>query len=129
FDFFVANPQHYASRTSEISVLNPASNQGHLLTTVAKTFGLALQKYFVMGDLNMRHNYAPYALLNPIVSIAFLIGLIYVTNKFFHLLWLRFKKGVRDPKMDTYVFLLSWFLVLLIPEFLANEGNPHALRS
>ena len=128
-DFFYYNPQHYASRTSEISVLNPASNQGHLLTTVAKTFGLALQKYFIMGDLNMRHNYAPYALLNPIVSVAFLLGLIFITNKFFQLLWLRLRKGLRDEKMDTYAFLLSWFLVLLIPEFLANEGNPHALRA
>lgn len=129
FDFFVANPQHYASRTSEISVLNPASNQGHLLTAVTKTFGLALQKYFVMGDLNMRHNYPPYALLNPIVSVAFLIGLIYISNKFLHLLWLRLRKGIRDEKMDVYVFLLAWFFALLVPEFLANEGNPHALRS
>jgi hypothetical protein len=128
-DFFVYNPQHYASRTSEISVLNPVSNQGHLVITIIKTFGLALQKYFIMGDLNMRHNYAPYALLNPIVSIAFLIGLIYIINKFFHLLWLRIRKGVRSEKMDVYVFLLVWFMALLIPEFLANEGNPHALRS
>jgi 4-amino-4-deoxy-L-arabinose transferase-like glycosyltransferase len=128
-DFFVWNPQHYASRTSEISVLNPASNQGHLLTTVAKTFGLALQKYFVMGDLNMRHNYPPYALLNPIVGIAFLIGLIYIINKFFHLLWIRMRKSIRDEKMVVYAFLLAWFLALLVPEFLANEGNPHALRS
>ncbi len=129
FDFFIANPQHYASRTSEISVLNPESNQGHLISAVTRTFGLALQKYFVMGDLNMRHNYAPYPLLNPIVSIAFLIGLIYVTSKLLHLLWLRFHRGNRNEQMDIYVFLLSWFLVLLIPEFLANEGNPHALRS
>jgi 4-amino-4-deoxy-L-arabinose transferase-like glycosyltransferase len=128
-DFFVTNPQHYASRTSEISVFNPASNQGHLVSTIAKTFALSIQKYFIMGDLNMRHNYRPYALLNPIVSVAFLIGLIYSINKFFHLLWLRFKKGERNEQLDTYVLLLAWFFALLIPEFLANEGNPHALRS
>ncbi|NTW27065.1 MAG: glycosyltransferase family 39 protein [Candidatus Moranbacteria bacterium] len=129
FDFFISHPEHYASRTSAISVLNPESNQGRLAATVAKTLGLALQKYFVMGDLNMRHNYPPYPLLNPIVSVAFLIGLIYVINKFFHLLWLRLKKGERDEKFDVYVFLLAWFVALLVPEFLANEGNPHALRS
>ncbi|MDD5397241.1 MAG: glycosyltransferase family 39 protein [Candidatus Moranbacteria bacterium] len=128
-DFFYFHPEHYASRTSEISVLNPVSNQGHLLTTVAKTFGLALQKYFVMGDLNMRHNYAPYPLLNPIVAVAFLVGLIYCISKFFHLAWARFKKNERDEKLDVHVLLLSWFFALLIPEFLANEGNPHALRS
>jgi 4-amino-4-deoxy-L-arabinose transferase-like glycosyltransferase len=128
-DFFHYNPQHYASRTSEISILNPEVNKGHLVTAVAKTFGLALQKYFIMGDLNMRQNYAPYALLNPIVSIAFLFGLIYVIGQFFKLLWLRVRKGVRDEKMDIYAFLLAWFFTLLIPEFLAYEGNPHALRS
>jgi 4-amino-4-deoxy-L-arabinose transferase-like glycosyltransferase len=128
-DFFYFNPTHYASRTSEISVFNPTSNQGHLLTTVAKTFGLALQKYFIMGDLNMRHNYAPYALLNPLVSIAFLLGLIYSIKTLIHLFWLRITKGIRTEKMDLYAFLLAWFFALLIPEFLANEGNPHALRS
>ena len=128
-DFFVWNPQHYASRTSEISILNPEVNRGHLITAVAKTFGLAVQKYFVMGDLNMRQNYPPYPLLNPIVSIAFLIGLIFVIKSFLHLAWLRFKKGERNEKMDIYVFLLAWFFALLIPEFLAYEGNPHALRS
>jgi len=128
-DFFVYNPDHYASRTSAISVFNPVTNGGNLPLTIARTFGLSLQKYFVMGDLNMRHNYPPYALLNPIVSVTFLIGLIYIASKFLHLLWLRIAKGQRDERMDIYVFLLSWFLVLLIPEFLANEGNPHALRS
>lgn len=128
-DFFYFHPEHYASRTSEISVFNSQTNQGHLFATVAKTFGLSLQKYFAMGDLNMRHNYAPYPLLNPIVGIAFLIGLIYITNKFLHLLWLRLRKDQRNENLHIYGFLLIWFLALLIPEFLANEGNPHALRS
>ena len=128
-DFFVWNPQHYASRTSEISVLNPTNNQGHLLAVVGRTFGLALAKYNFWGDQNMRQNYPPYPILNPITGIAFLIGFIYIIGKFFQLAWLRLRKGVRDEKLDIYVFLLAWFFALLIPEFLANEGNPHALRS
>lgn len=129
FDFFVANPHHYASRTSAISVFNSETNDGKLISTIAKTFSLSIQKYFGMGDLNMRHNYPPYPLLNPIVGISFLIGLIYIVINFFKLLWLRISKGQRSEKFDIYAFLLSWFLVLLIPEFLANEGNPHALRA
>lgn len=128
-DFFVYHPEHYASRTSNISILNPAVNQGHLLPILAKTMGLSIQKYFAMGDLNIRDNYPPYALLNPIVGMAFLLGFIYIIMKFFHLAVLRFKNGVRDEKFDIYVFLLVWFFALLIPEFLAYEGNPHALRS
>lgn len=128
-DFFYFHPEHYASRTSEISVLNPNSNQGHLATTVAKTFGLSIQKYFAMGDLNMRHNYSPYPLLNPVVGVSFLIGLIFSICKFIQLLWIRIRKGERRDELVKYTLLLSWFFVLLIPEFLANEGNPHALRS
>jgi 4-amino-4-deoxy-L-arabinose transferase-like glycosyltransferase len=128
-DFFVFHPEDYSSRTSEISVLNPAVNQGHLLSTVARTFGLSLAKYNFWGDQNMRQNYPPYPILNPLTGIAFLIGLIYIFIKFFHLLYIRFKNKVRDKKFDVYVFLLIWFFTLLIPEFLADEGNPHALRS
>lgn len=128
-DFFVFHPEHYTSRTSEISILNPNVNQGNILPILAKTTGLAIQKYFAVGDFNMRHNYAPYALLNPIAGMAFLIGLVYVFIKFFHLFYSRFKNGIRDEKLAAYTFLLVWFLALLIPEFLANEGNPHALRS
>jgi hypothetical protein len=31
--------------------------------------------------------------------------------------------------MDIYVFFLAWFFIMLAPEFLTAEGNPHALRS
>jgi hypothetical protein len=128
-DFFHYHPEHYASRTSEISALNPAVNKGHLPSIIARTFGLALAKYNFWGDQNWRQNYPPYPILNPLTGIAFLIGLIYIFIKFFQLAYARFKEGVRSHKLDVYVFLLAWFFVLLIPEFLANEGNPHALRA
>lgn len=128
-DFFYFHPEHYASRTGVISVLNPEVNKGRLLPIIAQTFGLSIQKYFAMGDLNMRHNYPPYPLLNPLVGISFLIGLIYLIFRFFHFAYLRFKDGVRNEKFDIYLFLLAWFFALLIPEVLAYEGNPHALRA
>lgn len=128
-DFFKWHPEHYASRTSEISVLNPETNKGHLIPTLARTFGLSLAKYNFWGDQNMRQNYPPYPILNPLTGIAFLVGLIYITLQFFRLLWRRFRKGTRDTRLVLYTFLLAWFFVMLIPEFLAAEGNPHALRS
>ncbi len=128
-DFFHFHPEHYASRTSEISILNPATNKGHLLPLLGKTFGLSLAKYNFWGDQNMRQNYPPYPILNPITGVAFLVGLIYIFINFFHLLHARLKNKVRSHKFDVWVFLLAWFFALLIPEFLAYEGNPHALRS
>lgn len=128
-DFFVCNPHHYESRTSHISILNPEVNKGRLPILLTRTIGLSIQKYFAVGDLNMRHNYSPYPLLNPIVGISFLIGFVYIFIRFFHFIYARFKNNVRDKRLDIYAFLLIWFFALLIPEFLANEGNPHALRA
>ncbi len=128
-DFFYFHPEHYESRTSHISILNPEVNKGHLPSLLAKTVGLSIQKYFAVGDFNMRHNYPPYPLLNPIVGLSFLVGLIFIIGKFFYFVYIRFKKGIRDEKLVLYSFLLIWFFTLLIPEFLAYEGNPHALRA
>lgn len=128
-DFFVFHPEHYASRTSQISVLNPETNQGHLLPLITKTFAFSLAKYNFWGDQNWRHNYPPYPLLNPVAGISFLIGFFYVIFKFFRLAWLRLRRGIHDDKLHIYAFILAWFFALLIPEFLAYEGNPHALRA
>ena len=128
-DFFYFHPEHYASRTGGISVLNPDVNKGNLISVLAKTFGLSLAKYNFWGDQNWRHNYPPYPILNPLVGIAFLFGLCYSIFKFLRLLWLRIFHGIREEKLVVYTLLLSWFFVLLIPEFLAYEGNPHALRA
>lgn len=128
-DFFYFHPEHYASRTGGISVLNPEVNKGNLIGVLIQTFGLSLAKYNFWGDQNWRHNYPPYPILNPVVGISFLMGLLYCIYKFFRLLWLRFFHKVREEKLVTYSLILSWFFVLLIPEFLAYEGNPHALRA
>lgn len=128
-DFFYFNPEHYASRTGQVSVLNPEVNKGNLTMTLVETLAFSLAKYNFWGDQNWRHNYPPYPLLNPLTGISFLIGFVFVTINFFRLLWRRFTKGIRDSRLAIYAFLLSWFFTLLIPEFLAYEGNPHALRA
>ena len=129
YTFFYAHPEYWTSRTSEISIMNPAVNQGHLFATFLKTFGLSLAKYNFWGDQNFRHNYAPYPLLDPISGIAFLFGFIYLIIKSFHFLALRFFKKVRDEKLSIYITLLAWFFAMLIPEFMGVDGNPHALRA
>lgn len=129
YTFFVAHPEYWQSRTSEISILNPAVNQGHLLSAFGKTFGLALAKYNFWGDQNWRQNYPPYAILDPLTGITFLFGFIYSIIKIFHLLYVRFRRKIRDEKLEVYVFLVAGFLIMLLPEIMGEEGNPHALRS
>lgn len=127
---FYAHPEYITSRTGNVSILNPEVNQGHLLTAFLKSFGLSIIKYDIWGDQNWRHNYPPYAILDPITGIAFTFGLIYVLIKFIHLWSLRlFRKMRNNPRLEVYSFLLLWFFVMLVPEFMTAEGNPHALRS
>lgn len=126
---FYKHPEYIESRTGNVSVFNPEVNQGHLVQALAKSIGLSIVKYNIWGDQNWRHNYPPYAILDPIAGVAFTFGLIYVLLKFIHLWSLRLGRKERHPRLETYTFLLAWFFIMLIPEFMTAEGNPHALRA
>ncbi len=127
--FFVSNPDDFASRSSHISVLNPEVNHGNLPATLAKTFSLSLLKYNFWGDQNWRHNYPPYPILDPFVGTFFLAGFLFLIWQTVTLLGKRIREGDRDLRLVTNFFLLGTFFVMLIPEFLTDEGLPHALRS
>lgn len=126
---FYTHPEYLESRSASVSIFSPEMNKGDLTTTFFRSLGLSLIKYNFWGDQNWRHNYPPYPILNPIAGTAFLTGILYVIYKTFHLLWLRFKHKIRDEKLYLYLFLLTWFICMLAPEFMTAEGLPHALRS
>jgi len=126
---FNAHPEYLVSRSGDISILSPEVNKGNLIGTFSKSLGLSLVKYNFWGDQNWRHNYPPYPILNPILGFSFMAGLIYIIIKWFHLLFLRFKNGIRDRKFYIYSFILAWFFAMLAPEFMTAEGLPHSLRA
>lgn len=126
---FKTHPEYLSARTGDVSILSPEVNHGHLIKTAARSLGLSLVKYNFWGDQNWRHNYPPYPILHPFLGLTFLAGLIYIIAKWFHLLFLRFRDGVRDRKFYIYSFILAWFFGMLAPEFMTAEGLPHALRS
>jgi len=129
FYTFYTHPQYLESRSDNVSVLSPKVNQGRPVETFTKSLGLSLVKYNFWGDQNWRHNYPPYPILDPISGIAFLFGIFYSLLKLLRFLYLRFQKKIQAPKMDVHVFLLSWFFLMLAPEFMTAEGLPHALRA
>lgn len=126
---YYRHPDHFLSRSSSISIFEPSINHGHLGLTFLKTLGLSLSKYTFWGDQNWRHNYPPYPVLDPITGILFLAGLIYLVPRIFHLLSRRFQHEDRNKELAFAFLLFGWLLVMLMPEFLTNEGLPHALRS
>jgi 4-amino-4-deoxy-L-arabinose transferase-like glycosyltransferase len=126
---FYIHPEYLESRSASISIFSPELNQGHLVKTFLRSLGLSLAKYNFWGDQNWRHNYPPYPILNPLVGVAFLGGLIYFVIKFFSQFYQKIFKKIKETNLAVLVFLLSWFFLMLSPEFLTAEGLPHALRS
>lgn len=129
YTFLFSHPEYLESRSGNISIFSPAVNQGHLIQTFLKSFGLSLAKYNFWGDQNWRHNYPPYPILDPFSGIMFLFGFIFIAAESLRSLFQRFIEKVRNPEMDKYIFLIVWFFAMLAPEFLTAEGNPHALRA
>ncbi len=127
--FFVSHPEDFASRSSHISVFTPEVNHGNLPATLLKTFSLSLLKYNFWGDQNWRHNYPPYPILDPLVGTFFLAGFLFLIWQTVILLGKRIREGDRDLRLVTNTFLLGSFFVMLVPEFLTDEGLPHALRA
>lgn len=128
YDFY-QHPEHFSSRTGSVSIFSPEINQGHPWQLFGKTLGLSLVKYNFWGDQNWRHNYPPYPILDPFVGTLFLVGLLFVISQTVTLLGRRFREGTRDERLVRNGLLLSAFFVMLMPEFLTEEGLPHALRA
>jgi 4-amino-4-deoxy-L-arabinose transferase-like glycosyltransferase len=126
---FYHHPDHFSGRTSQVSVFNPEVNQGHLLLTLGKTFGLSLAQYNFFGDQNWRHNIPPWPEIFPTISIFFLAGFLYFIYEFFALIWRRIRFRERDDRLILVSLLLAWFFAMLLPEAISAEGLPHALRA
>jgi 4-amino-4-deoxy-L-arabinose transferase-like glycosyltransferase len=129
FYTFYIHPEYFVSRADSISVFSPTLNHGRLTQTILESFSFSLLKYNFVGDMNWRHNFPPYPLLDLFTGLAFLVGIGYSISKAIKSILLRFKNKLSNRKMSIYLFLLIWFLAMLAPEFLTAEGLPHALRS
>jgi 4-amino-4-deoxy-L-arabinose transferase-like glycosyltransferase len=104
----------YFSRAADVSILNPEYNQGSpiraLLTSTAKTAA----SFLVLPDPNWRQNPAQRPLLDSLTGLLFVVGLALTV------------RGWRKP---SYLFLLVWLAVMLLPAVLSLSGVPHSSRS
>ncbi|MEI7749535.1 MAG: glycosyltransferase family 39 protein [Candidatus Moraniibacteriota bacterium] len=127
FYTFAIHPELFLSRADNVSVFS--HNHKDLWGTLGKTISLSLIKYNFVGDQNWRHNYPPYPILDPIVGTCFLGGLLFSLGMFLKILRARLRTKHPDTELVAHAFLLVAFISMLAPEFLTNEGLPHALRS
>jgi hypothetical protein len=116
------------ARAGGLSVVNTEGGAAAILSELARTTGLALIKYNGPGDEKWIYNIAGQSLLDPVSGALFLIGVVTL------IVW--FVRGIRrtrtgEPRVMAMfaAITISGFVITLLPEILANEGNPHALRS
>lgn len=111
--YYAQNPADFLGRASQVSIFAEESVVGALGEATVKTLGM----FNVAGDFNWRHNFSGRPLLFWPIGIGFIIGLGVTIGQLF------------KRKATKYHFLLAWFLIMLVPNFLAPEGAPHALRA
>lgn len=126
---FWSHPQFFFTRTNEISILSPNINKGHPWQTFFYTFKLSFLKYNLVADTNWRNNFPPHPILNPITGLFFLGGITLSLWIFVKSLFLRFVKKIQADDLVVHSFLFLWFVIMLVPEFMSYENNPHALRA
>lgn len=106
------NPALFTGRLGQVSVLNPAVNQGDLWGTLWRQGIDILGYYFWRGDMIWRHNLPGRPVFDLFLAIPFLLGLAYC-------LW--------HWRRPACLALLLWQAVMVGPSLLAEDA-PHFLR-
>jgi 4-amino-4-deoxy-L-arabinose transferase-like glycosyltransferase len=112
--FFVANPEYFMMRAGGVSIFNPELHQGDLFGLLTRSVLGNLGLFGFTGDPNWVFNIPGRPGLDPVQAILFWGGLVLCLVR-----W-------RRPR---YLFLFTWWLVMLMPSILAPDPIPHSLRA
>lgn len=125
---FRAEPGLLSARAGSLSIVGEGSDPLSVAATIGRNSLLAIGKYHVSGDTNWRYNLSGEPLLDPITGVLVLVGLVVAVVAII--------VGIRSPRESfprrlgaSAALVLAGLLITQLPEILANEGNPHALRS
>lgn len=112
--YALGHPEMLLGRSSQVSILSLAVNQGDLAGTLARQVVRTLTMFNWRGDFIPRHNLPLRPVFDPLVGIFFLLGVL---------------TSVRLARKSVdHALVLILVGVMLLPTILA-EGAPHFLRS
>jgi hypothetical protein len=117
--YFLQNPEDFVSRTTPISIF---AQENSIKAFFVSLVG-HLSMFNIYGDPNWRHNFAAYPMLPIPLGIMFLVGLAFSIKKTLTLI-----KNKNLVSANSFLLLIIWFSVMLLPGILTYEGIPHALR-
>lgn len=101
----------FSARAGQVSVFSPAINGGDLWGTLGRHIARVAGMFNIRGDFIPRHNIPNRPVFDPVMGIAFLVGVAVAL--------------VRRSEAD--LFALTWVTVMLLPTVLAEDA-PHFLR-
>ena len=107
------NPDLILGRTGQVSIFDASVNNGRFLHTLWQHTTQALGMFFWRGDTILRHNPAGRPIFDFLMTIPFLIGIIWCVHR-----WRRLPA----------ITLLLWTAVMLGPTILSTD-TPHFLRA
>jgi 4-amino-4-deoxy-L-arabinose transferase-like glycosyltransferase len=110
---FWQEPDLLIGRVGQVSIFNPAINQGDLIGSFWRQTWQALGLFFVRGDSIVRHNPPGRPVFDWLMLVPFLIGVVWC---------------FRNWRRAAAATLLLWVGVMLGPTILA-EDSPHFLRA
>ncbi len=124
--YFFNNPQDFLGRAGGVSVFATEQPLKELGLSTIKTLGM----FKFAGDWNWRHNYAGSPTLAWSINILLIIGLVLVILALFKRQLLPKEESSLEETLPVpALFLLSWFVIMLLPAIFTFEGMPHALRA
>jgi 4-amino-4-deoxy-L-arabinose transferase-like glycosyltransferase len=111
--YFVTHPGSFLQRVEQASVVGSGQGLMDNLQAIGKGFGDTLLNFSLQGDLEPTTNLPGRPSLNGFLSVLFFLGM--------GISLLRIKR-------PTYVFLLTWLVVMSVPAILSQSG-PIAKRA
>lgn len=114
--YYLKHPHLFGMRAGQVLnlPLALAGNPRPLLTDTLRTLGM----FSLVGADTSRYGLAGRSLFDPVGAILFHIGLLVSV--------VRLRRPARQSA--PYAFLLVWWLVMLVPDFITGE-SPHFLRT
>ncbi|MBN1995514.1 MAG: hypothetical protein JW953_22695 [Anaerolineae bacterium] len=119
--YFLFHPADFMTRSTAVSIFNPAWRQGDLFGAAGRVLTLTLGTFVgFTGDPNPLVNLPGQPAVPVLLASFFLLGVLVSLYRL-----------IRPRPLlsaNPYLFLLCWWAVMLLPALLAPEGAPHHLR-
>ncbi len=125
----LSTPGLLTNRAGQVSLLNPAINNGDLFGALLRNALKVLGMFLFEGDRIWRHNLSLRPVFDGFLGLAFVIGVGACLWRWWRSWQSRFGSDVLGIEHNVAPqFLVLWLLVFLTPTLLAEDA-PHFLRA